>query len=511
MKRYFKRLQAACVLSVAVSALMPVAAQAQTRGGVVSVAVVGEMPTFDPMASTADLVGTITQHYYETLFTFDSKWGVTPLLAAALPEISADGTEYVIELRPGVTFHNGDAMTSKDVVDSLKRWTRVASRGKQIASNITAIEAIDPSHVRIKLKEPYVPLLSLLAFNNAAAVVMPAGTPDTAPKQPIGTGPYMFAEYRPDQFLQLKRFDKYASRDETPDNYGGARHQYLDEIRFVPVPDVNTRIEGALAGQYDYADVIGAESVDRIKGNAEPFILKPAVSYLYVLNTKQGPFANVKLRQAMQSAMNMEDTLAVAIGRKEFYAAKGAIYPEGYTWHTTNGVKGNYNTGDIEKAAKLAKEAGYDGKPIRILATRQNEINYQVALMASEYLKAAGFKVDLQVMDWATLLGRRANPELWDVFATGTPYLPDPALIATLSESYPGWWTSPERKAIFDAMNKEINPESRKALWADLQGLIYEQAPFMKIGDLNTLAAKSTKLKGMRPAPWPFFWNAYKD
>lgn len=510
MKRYLKRWQAACAIAAATCLLAPTTASAQSRGGVANVAVIGEVPTFDPMASTADLVGVITQHYYETLFTFDTKWEVTPLLAETLPQISADGKQYNIALRSGVTFHNGAAMTSKDVVDSLKRWTRVAPRGKQVAANIESIEATDDSHVRITLKEPYVPLLSLLAFNNAAAVIMPAGTPDAAPKQPIGTGPYTFHEYRPDQYLQLKRFDKYASRKEAPNNFGGARHQYLDEIRFVPVPDVNTRIEGALAGQYDYAEVIGAEAIDRIKGQASPFVLKPAVFYLYVLNTKKGPFANVKLRQAMQAAMNMEDTLAVAIGRKEFYSAKGALYPEGYVWHTEKGVKGHYNTGDVERATKLVKES-YDGTPIRIIATRQNEINYQVALMASEYLKAVGFKVDLQVMDWATLLTRRANPDLWDIFATSTPYLPDPALMATLSESYPGWWSSPERTATFDAMNREIDPKKRQALWADLQGIVYEQAPFLKIGDLNTLAAKSNKLQGMTPSPWPFFWNAYKE
>ena len=509
MKRYLKRWKVASVVAITACLLAPPVATAQSRGGVANVAVIGEVPTFDPMASTADLVGVISQHYYETLFTFDSKWEVTPLLAASMPEISADGKQYTIALRTGVKFHNGASMTSKDVVDSLKRWTRVASRGKQIANKIDSIKVLDDSHVQIVLKEPYIPLLSLLAFNNAAAVIMPASTPDAAPKQPIGTGPYTFHEYKPDQYLQLTRFENYASREEKPNNYGGARHQYLDEIRFVPVPDVNTRIAGAVTGQYDYAEVIGAEAVERITDHAEPFILKPAVLYQYVLNTKKGPFSNVKLRQAMQAAMNMEDTLAVAIGRKEFYAVNGAIYPDGYVWHTEKGVEGKYNTSDLEKATRLVKD-NYDGTPIRIIATRQNEINYQVALMASEYLKAVGFKVDLQVMDWATLLGRRANPDLWDIFATSTPYLPDPALLATLSESYPGWWSTPERATIFNAMNRESDPEKRKALWADLQEVIYEQAPFMKIGDLNTLAAKSKELKGMTPSPWPYFWNAYK-
>ena len=74
------------------------------------------------MVSTADLVGIITQHVYETLYTFDKNWNVTPMLAESMPEISPDGKVYTIKLRQGVKFHNGATMTSDDVVASLKRW-----------------------------------------------------------------------------------------------------------------------------------------------------------------------------------------------------------------------------------------------------------------------------------------------------------------------------------------------------------------------------------------------------
>ena len=117
---------------------------AQEKGGVINVATVGEPPTLDPMASTADLVGIVSQHIFETLYTFDKDWKPTPLLAAALPEISADGKTYTIKLRSGVKFHDGTDLDSKDVVASLERWTKVASRGKQTATTISGIEAIDP-------------------------------------------------------------------------------------------------------------------------------------------------------------------------------------------------------------------------------------------------------------------------------------------------------------------------------------------------------------------------------
>src|SRR5207248_1390168 len=98
------------------------ALSAPVKGGAANIAMIGEPQTLDPMASTADLVGTIMQHVYELLYTFDANWNVTPLLAESLPAISKDGLVYTIPLRKGVRFHNGKEMTSDDVVASLKRW-----------------------------------------------------------------------------------------------------------------------------------------------------------------------------------------------------------------------------------------------------------------------------------------------------------------------------------------------------------------------------------------------------
>ena len=112
-------------------------------------------------------------------------------------------------------------------------------------------------------------LTALLAFNNSAAVIMPADRMENPIKDVIGTGPYQLKERKPDQYIQLTRFDGYKQRQGEPDGFGGARKQYLDEIRFVPVPDANTRVEGALAGQFDFADLIPVEAFDRLKGQAK--------------------------------------------------------------------------------------------------------------------------------------------------------------------------------------------------------------------------------------------------
>lgn len=504
-------LRFALLVGAGLAALVAGQAVAQEKGGVINVATVGEPPTLDPMVSTADLVGIITQHVFETLYTFDKNWKVTPLLAASLPEVSADGKTYTIKLRQGVKFHDGTDMTSEDVVASLKRWTQVASRGKQTAGNIAAIEAVDPATVRISLNAPYAPLAALLAFNNSAAIVLPAEKQDNPMKEPVGTGPYKLKERKPDQYIQLVRFDGYSSPAGEPDGYGGARKQYLDEIRFVPVPDANTRIEGALSGQYDYVDALPVEAYDRLKGQkaTAPVLLKPFGWPVFVMNTKEGLAQSQDLRLAVRAALNTEDMLAAAFGNKEFFALNAAMFPKSYSWHTMAGTDGAYNIGDAEKAAALLKKANYDGKPLRILTSRQYEFHYKMAQVAAEYLKAAGFKVDLQVVDWATLTQRRADPALWDIYITHSPFLPEPALIGMMSTSAPGWWDTPARKAVVEAFNTEVDPKKREALWGEVQKVMLKEVPFIKIGDFNALSAQAPKLDGVTPAPWPYFWNAH--
>lgn len=504
MKAMKLSVMAACALTFA--AVAP--AFAQQRGGVINVATIGEPPTLDPMVSSTDIVGMIGQHVFETLFTFDKDWKTTPLLADGMPAISPDGRVYTIKLRQGVTFHDGQAMTSADVVASLKRWLDLANRGKQIAENVASIEALDPATIKISLKEPYAPLLALLAFNNSAAVVMPAAKLDNPLKEAIGTGPYKVKERKPDQYLQLVRFDAYKSQPGESSGYGGTRHQYVDEIRFVPVPDANTRVEGALSGQFTYTDSLPIEAFPRLKESAsEAVVLAPFGWPMFVMNSKEGLMTDQRLRKAVQIALKEEDMLAAAFGDQAFYAVNAPMYPKNFIWHTKAGAE-PYNEGDPDKAKALLKEAGYDGqKPLRIITSRQYEFHYKMALVAAEYLKLAGFNVAMEVVDWATLVQRIRNPALWEIFITHSPFLPEPALISILSPSASGWWNTPAKNDAVAALNTATSEAERVKLWEKVQSLIFAEAPLVKIGDFNSLSAKSPKLQGFTPSPWPAFWN----
>ncbi|MDQ8031266.1 MAG: ABC transporter substrate-binding protein [Bordetella sp.] len=505
----FGRLLLATLLGLSLHAAPALAAD-PVKGGTISVATIGEPPTLDPMSSTADLVGIVTQHIFETLYTFDAKWNLTPLLADKMPEVSADGLTYTIALRQGITFHDGSKMDSADVLASLKRWTETASRGKSAAKLIGAIDAPDANTIKITLKQPYAPLTALLAMNNSAAVILPKGKIAPQLTEFVGTGPYQLKARLPDQYIQLTRFDGYKSRDGEPDGYGGARKQYLDEIRFVPVSNANTRVESAVAGQFDYVDSLPVESLPKLKnGRSDPVMLKPFGWPRLVLNTKQGIMSNLAVRQAVQLALNEEDMLYAAFGNKDFYRLNGDLYPEGYPWATRQGEK-FYNKGDAAGAKKLVDGANVQDRTIRILTSQQYEFHYKMALVAAEYLKAAGFKVDMQVVDWATLTQRRQDPALWDIFITHSPFLPEPALIDFPSKDAPGWWDTPRRNQVLDAFNQARTQEERVKRWADVQQAVYEEVPFIKVGDFNAQSARSPALQGTRPAPWPYFWNAWK-
>lgn len=481
------------------------------KGGVIDVAMIGEPPTLDPMVSTADLVGTVTQHIFETLYTFDAKWQVVPLLAAGMPTISDEGKTYLIPLRKNVTFHNGQPMTAKDVLSSLQRWEKIASRGRQTASKIVDISAPDENSIKIVLNQPYAPLLALLALNNSAAVIMPQAQTQQSPlTEFIGTGPYKLKTHQADRYIQLTRFDGYHSAEGETDGYGGARKQYLDEIRFVPVPDPNTRVEGAVSGQFAYVDSLPVESFNKIQsGKDKPVLLKPFGWPVMVMNTKQGLAANLAIRQAIQAALAPQDMMTAAFGSPEFFTLDGAMYPKGNVWHTEAGTGPYKPMGDTAKAQELLKKANYQGQPLRILTSRQYEFHYKLAQVAQAYLEAAGFKVKLDVQEWASLTQNRANPARWDIYISHSPFLPEPSLTGVMSDSSPGWWNTEKKHAALDAFNRETDAKKRVALWANVQKAIYEDIPLFKVGNFNALVAQSPSLEGLAPSPWPYFWNAY--
>jgi peptide/nickel transport system substrate-binding protein len=483
--------------------------RAQTPAAI-TIATIGEPGPLDPGTVTSDLVSILMQHVFETLYTFDSTWQAQPLLASALPEIGEDGKLYTIKLRQGVHFQDGGAMGSADVVASLQRWLKLSPRGKQAAAYVDQISAKDPATVEIKLKQPFAPLLALLALNNGAAAIVPKALAETGEvlKTYIGTGPYKIIEQKPDQYIRMTPFEQYQSPPGAANGYAGERKALIGELRFVPVPNATTRVDGMLSGQYQFADSLPTEMAPRLKGqpNVAPIMVKPFGFPLMIFNQKTGIAANPVIRQAAQAALAPEEMLLAAFGDPAFFAVEGSIYAPGTPYYDKASVKG-YNQHDPKKAAQLLKQAGYKGEKLRIMTSPQYDFLYKMSLVAQQNLEEAGFAVDLQVLDWATLLQKRGDEKAWDAFFTYHTFVPEPSLITIINPAYPGWWDTSEKRAALEAFNTETDPAKRIANWRTLQSLFDSQVPAIKIGEFYNLSAASSKVAGYVPMPWPFFSN----
>ena len=508
--RTTRRLLLTGFATAAVAVLLPLASHAQAPKSALNLAMVAEPQTLDPMASTADLVGTIMQHVYEPLYTFDAKWNVVPMLAESLPTVSKDGLRYTIALRKGVKLHSGRDLDADDVVASLKRWMDMAPRGKAVAKELASLEAKGAGTVEIVLKAPYAPLLPQLALPSGMAAIMAKESIANPLTSFVGTGPYRFKERRPDQYVLLTRFEHYSARKEPASGYGGKREAMVEELRFVPVPNANTRVEGALAGQFQYADLLPIEALPRLEKAAAKTVPVMTASFGFpylVLNTKEGVMASLPMRRAVQAAIGQGEMLAAGFGDTRFFIAEGNHFPKGTPYYSDAGVDA-YNERNAAKAKAAAAAAGYKGETIRVLTSRQYDFHYNMALIMAEQLKRAGFKAELNVVDWATLVQRRNDPKLWDIYVTHSGQFPEPMLSPPqLGDGAPGWWSTPAKLAALSAFNQQTNPAKRAALWGAVQKVVYDEVPYINVGKFNSLSAKAPGLEGYVPAVWPFFWN----
>ena len=508
----------AAALLLAVLTASPGAAQSPAEtpraGGALKVAMIGEPPSLDMHWTTAVITQQIMWHVYETLYTYDKSFAPIPLLAEG-HAVGDAGRRYTITLRKGVKFHNGKEMTAPDVVASLTHWGKISTIGKALWKNVEGVEASGTHAVVIRLKEPSGSLIFGLGRPNAGAAIYPKEAVDAVGdnqiKDYVGTGPYRFVEHKPDRHIRLARFKDYAFRNEAPDGYGGKRTAYVDEIHFLPVPDVAVRVAGVETGEYHFAQQLKQDQYQRLKGIAavEPRIVRPSGWVAAVFNFKEGMMTSKKLRQAIQAALDMEPIMAAAVGNREFYRLDPALYfPEQGPWHSVASAA-LYNQRDKEKARRLLKEAGYTGQPIRWLTTKEYEQMYKTALVASQQLEEVGVKVDLQVVDWATLVQRRVKPDVFDMFSTFFVFTADPALHTSVQCNFPGWWCTPEKERVLGDLARESDVKKRKALVDQLQTVFYEDVGRIKFGDYFLLDASRKELRGFRSTPDMFFWNTW--
>jgi peptide/nickel transport system substrate-binding protein len=491
-------------------------------GGVFNAAVETAPPTLDIAITLAAAAREATLYWAETLVAYGEKYEIVPLVADSW-EASDDGKSYTFTLRDA-TFSNGKVMTSEDIVASTKRFMDVTAR-KSSFEMVESWEAPDDKTFVFHLSYPTMTLLDALAYPVGSLVAFPKEVIEgkeagkLANEDMIGTGPYKLAEWKPDQYLKLVRFEDYKPTSSERDGLGGGRIPYFDEINLIPVPEAAGRVAGLETGEYDYAASPATTEYDRLKENKDikPYIIEDQRWIVILFNFRNEISKNLKFRQAVQAALDMDSLgMAVSNGRKEFFTVQPSMWFKSSPWHTEVGAE-LYNQKDIDKGKQLLQEAGYNNDEIVMVTNRNYDYMYKTNVTAAEQLKAIGMNTKVELLDWPAQQARWKEPD-WQMSVTG--YLSQGIFAPDAFGAFYGGggadagagYSNADMTAAFEAAQKATTMEERKAAFEDVQRIWYEDVPGIKTVDTNGLTALRADIQGY--LPWyntTRFWTCWRE
>lgn len=515
---------AVAISVVSTAALWASAAAAQQfacpkTGGHMIFAQEAKVNSLDQHTSSTISTRNVAMHMFESLMTRDENMSPIPELAEDVSE-SADGLTYTFKLRQGVKFHNGKPMTTDDVVASFDRYKKVGiDRG--ILDIVEKWEATDQSTFVIRLKAPQPTFLENLSSFSVPIVIVPKENTDAAPMQmkPVGTGPWEFVEFVADSHVKLKRFDGYQpdKRYKDIDGFGGYKVACVDTVTFRIVTEAGARVAGLETGEFLGAEDVPAKSQARLKSNPN-IVLKPLQNFwvqIAIPNLSLAPTDNLKVRQAIQAALDMEEVMEAATDGA-YRLNVGLQYP-GQPFYTEAG-KETYNQKNIDKAKKLLAEGGYKGEKLILLTNKDYANMYTAALVMSEQLKAIGINVELQVLDWPASVQRQQNTiEDWNFFFTGYGTNTSLGGVAALRFHAPPFNTyKPKNKEpdvefvkYFNEVTNGKTLDERKAAFARAQARMLDQVLALPFGTLTKVQAVRTNVENFRPFRIPRMSNVW--
>jgi peptide/nickel transport system substrate-binding protein len=486
----------------------------ERRGGQIRIALTGEPPNLDIHQTTDSIVVLVASHMYETLFTWDASYRPVPLLAES-HEVSEDQLLHTLKLRAGVPFHNGETMTASDVIASIERWSGISGLGEGLMEAVEEIVEVDEHTIEFRLSKQFGTFRMALARQLQGCAIYPKSVLDrsdaTSLAEYVGTGPYRFVEWQPDQHILMERFDDYASPVGEIDGYAGPKQQFADRLEFVPVRTEASRIAGMQAGDYHYVETVSSDQVPVLETTSGVTVeTLPADSWInIVLNLRSPVLEDLRVRRAIQLALDHEAIMLAAFG-EGFYELTPELVPGAPTWYTEAGSE-FFNQNDPDRSRELLEEAGYDGTPLRMMVTQEIQQEYNATLTMVQQLEAVGFVIDLQVYDGATLSDRRNDDQVWETYTAWASFRPDPVM-RNLTSSATGWWEDEEKDALIAELQAESDYDRRFEIWEKVQYAFYEDVPRLKIGNSLRVLVRSSALQDIGPTEMqPEFSNAWLD
>ena len=489
-----------------------------------------DLKILDPIWTTAFVTRNHGYAIYDTLFGVDAEGKVRPQMVGEYSS-STDHMKWSFTLREGLYFHDGKPVTSADVIQSLKRWGERDSLGQRLFAAVESIQAKDDATFEMTLKQPFG--LVLEALSKPASVppfIMPKSVAETPSDKQInsyiGSGPFVFKtdEYRPGERVVYVKNTKYVPRKEPASGTAGGKAVKVDRMEWVILTDAQTQTNAITNGEVDLIEWVPADQYTALRSNPkiEFANLVPKGSFALHLNHIVPPFNNPKIAQAALMAVNQEALMRAQMVHKELYNTNPSIYPTGSTY---NSDKTSFFTGkpQIEKAKELLKEAGYRNEPVVLLYPANFAVLNKFTPVMGALLKQVGFNVDMQSMDWPTLVSRRAMKNLptqggWNAFITGWN-LPDninPLFYAPITgNGEKGWfgWTTDEQlenlKARFLVADTQ---EERQALADGIQQRVYDAGILAPLGEYKQITAiRKDVIGGIVTSPVGVFWGITKN
>src|SRR5688572_7316200 len=353
-----------------------------------------DLRVLDSVYTTVTITSNYMRMVYDTLFAMDSKLQPKPQMVESW-KASDDKLTWTFQLRPGLRFHDGSAVSSKDVVASFKRWQVRSVDGKVLMSRIAEFETPDDRTFVFKLRQPYGMMLETIGGAAGNLFIMRAKDAATDPfaevKESIGSGPFKFLReaWVPGAMVAFARNADYVPRSDPPDGQAGGKIPKVDRVEWPYIPDANTAVAALQRGEVDMVEVISHDMIPGLAKDPNIQLLTPdPIGFQATIrpNHLAPPFNHPKARQALFLIGSQTDYLtAMVCADPQYQKICFAPFICGSPGESKVGIDA-VSKKDVAKAKQLFAEAGYKGEPIVIMTPTDQFLIHAMTLVTAQLL-----------------------------------------------------------------------------------------------------------------------------
>jgi len=489
-----------------------------------------DLRVLDPIATTAYITRNHGYMIYDTLFAMDENFAIQPQMVDTFA-VSDNKLTYTFTLRDGLKFHDGQPVTSADVIASISRWAQRDALGQKLAEATSGWSAVNDKTFTLTLKKPVAFVFEALGKPSSnVPFIMPERVAKTDPftniTDPTGSGPFIMLkdEWVPGNKVIYVKNNDYVPRSEPPSWASGGKVAKVDRVEWLYIPDAATAAAALSAGEADWWEQMPPDLIPVLQRNKNVKVenIDPLGSMgLLRFNFLQPPFNNAKMRQAVAMVLSQPNYVLGIAGSMENGRTCYSFFTCGTPLSTDVGAKIMTGDRNFEKAKALIKESGYNNEKIVIISASDQPIVQSQSLLTTELLRQLGLNVELQAGDWGTLITRRTSKEPvdkggWSIFHTWLvgPDMLNPgvnfAVRGSGDKAWFGWPSDPKLEELREAYFNAENTDSAKAAAMAVQERAFEFLPYLPTAQFILPTAYRDNLTGVIIAPMAFLWNVEK-